>query len=400
MSANLQLHRSHYPALKPNRAYFNYGGQGVMSESALKAIAQGFEQIEALGSYSIAANQWIETEKTLTRQAIGTELQVSPTTISLTDSTTTGCNIALWSVDWQRGDRLLLSDCEHPGVIAIAAQLQSRFGIEIDYFPLQQTLNTSDDQVVVAIERALQPQTRMLLISHVCWNTGQVLPLKQICQLSKSDRHVLVAVDAAQSVGVLPLNLTELGVDFYAFTGHKWWCAPLGLGGLYISPTAFDAAQPTFIGWRSIVGGKSSEQAEQGLPANYIWRRDGQKFEVASSTYPLYAGLRTAIEHANSWGTQTQRYDQIVRLSHLLWHKLAKIPQIECVKQAPPKVGLVSFKMREYGSSLVMKQLESEHQIIIRSIAQPDCLRASLHYLTTEAEIDRLCSILENSPGN
>ncbi|CAN1210268.1 aminotransferase class V-fold PLP-dependent enzyme [Tumidithrix helvetica PCC 7403] len=389
----LQQHRSHYPALNPKakRAYFNYGGQGVMCEAALNAIARGFEQIESLGCFSIAAFQWIEAEKMATRQAIATELQVSPNTITLTDSTTTGCNIVLWSVDWQQGDRLLLSDCEHPGIIAIAAQLQTRFGIEIDYFPLQQTLNGSDDFVLEAIEQALQPRTRMIAISHICWNTGQVLPLKEIGQLCR-DRQVLVVVDAAQSVGVLPLNLAELGIDFYAFTGHKWWCAPLGLGGVYVAPEAFAAAQPTFIGWRSIVSGKSSEN--RSLPKNYDWRADGQKFEVASATYPLYAGLRAAIAHANLWGTQQERYDRIGQLSDRLWHKLAQIPQIDCIKQAPPKVGLVSFKMLNKASNLVMQQLEVEHQILIRSIPDPDCLRVSLHYLTTETEIDQLVSVL------
>jgi L-cysteine/cystine lyase len=400
MSENIQIHRSHFPALKAtaNRTYFNYGGQGVMSEAALNAIAQGFRQIEALGCFSIAADRWVDAETVAIRQVIAEELKVSPQTITLTDSTTTGCNIALWSVDWQQGDRLLLSDCEHPGIIAIAAQLQTRFGIAIDYFPLQKTLNGEDDLVVAAIADALHPRTRAIAISHVCWNTGQVLPLRQISKLCRGSMHsvgnrqILIVVDGAQSVGVLPLNLAELGVDFYAFTGHKWWCSPLGLGGLYVAPEAFESAQPTFIGWRSIVSGKSSEN--ENLPKNYNWRLDGRKFEVASSAYPLYAGLREAIALANRWGTQQQRYDRIIQHSDRLWHKLATIPQIDCIKQTPPQVGLVSFKMEGKASNLIARQLELEHQIFVRSIPDPDCLRVSLHYLTTDEEIDRLSLVL------
>lgn len=394
----LLMHRSHFPALEVNnRTYFNYGGQGVLCGAALESITKNFHYIEQLGCFSNAAGDWMMAEYAATKEAIAQEFQVSANTITLTENTTIGCNIALWAVDWQQGDRLLLSDCEHPGIIASAVQIQKRFGVEIDYFPLSNTRNASANgkdstAVVDLLVQHLQPKTRMVMLSHICWNTGQVLPLQAMVQACH-ERQVLVAVDAAQSVGVLPLNLGEIAADFYAFTTHKWWCAPLGLGALYIRPEIFDQIEPVFVGWRGLTGKTPIPQ----------WKQDGSKFEVASSTYTLYEALRLAIAHANSWGTQQQRYDRICELSQLLWQQLNGLPHIDCVRQVPPESGLVSFQInRDIAKSaiaqkshgLIARQLESEHQVFIRALPEPDCLRASVHYLTTMADLDRLVSII------
>jgi L-cysteine/cystine lyase len=80
-----------------------------------------------------------------------------------------------------------------------------------------------------------------------------------------------------------------LGIDFYAFTGHKWWCGPAGLGGLYVRPEAMEYLAPTFIGWRSITTDAAAHPTG--------WKPNGQRFEVATSNYPLLAGLRAAIAH-------------------------------------------------------------------------------------------------------
>lgn len=378
--------RSLYPALS-NKTYFNFGGQGVLSHQVLAKISENFARIESIGAFSIAANQWILEETHLLKIAIATEFNVKPETIALTENTTHGCNIALWSFDWQIGDRLLISDSEHPSILAIAKSLVMRFGIAIDYFPV--FANEKDEVAIETIQKCIQPQTKMIMFSHICWNTGQVLPLAEIVQVCH-DHNVLVAIDAAQSVGVLPLNLESLGVDFYAFTGHKWWNGALGVGGLYVNPDVLESANPTFAGWRSLVYGEID------------WRSDAQKFEVATSTYPLYGALREAIAQGNSYKNQSERYNQICELSKYLWMSLEEVSNINCVKTEPPLCGLVSFEIKDKIASpshksqyQISQYLETNHKIIIRSIPNPDCLRASVHYLTTKDDIDFLIKILK-----
>ena len=335
-------HRQQFPALA-NKAYFNYGGQGPLPEPALEAIYAAYKRVQLGGPFSGEIGAWVAQEAMLTRRAIANELAVPPETIALTEDVTVGCNIALWGIDWHPGDHLLLSDCEHPGIVASVMELQRRFNLEVSVCPLAATLNEGDAVAVIA--NYLQPNTRLLVISHILWNTGQVLPLTEIVKVCHqgyelpltppyqgggqeeflaTKKKVRVLVDAAQSVGVLPLNLIESGVDFYAFTGHKWWCGPEGLGGLYVSADALADLQPVFIGWRGIVTDANAKPI--GL------KPGAQRYEIATSAYPLYAGLRSAIALQHEWGLIEERYAEICRLSKYLWEHLSEISHVECLR--------------------------------------------------------------------
>ncbi|WP_250124307.1 aminotransferase class V-fold PLP-dependent enzyme [Chroococcidiopsis sp. CCMEE 29] len=382
----LELHRQQFPALA-NKAYFNYGGQGPMPQAAIDATNSAQEYIQRSGPFSAEVNAWTTQEVEQTRQAIGSELEVPAETITITEDVTVGCNIALWGIDWQAGDHILLSDCEHPGVIAAAQEIGHRFGVELSTCPLMATLNEGNPAEVIA--QHLRSTTRLVVLSHILWNTGQVLPIAeivQVCRQHNSSRPVQVLVDAAQSVGLLPLNLTQLGADFYAFTGHKWWCGPAGVGGLYVRPEARESLRPTFIGWRSVV------IDAEGKPVD--WQPDGRRYEIATSAYSQYAGLRAAIATHQQWGTAQERYQQICQLSHYLWQRLTELSDIICLRVAPPQAGLVSFQLtsskRADSTHLQLVKFLEKQGLMTRTLAAPDCVRACVHYFTLPTEIDLL----------
>ena len=379
--SQLSNYRQNFPALA-NKSYFNYGGQGPMPEISLQAIYKSYQKVQNLGPFSEKVGKWVINEAALIRGAIAAELGVSTDTITLTEDVTVGCNIPLWGLDWQPGDHVLLSDCEHPGVIATIEEIQRRFNIEVSTCPIMATLNEGNP--VEVISQNLRPNTKLLVISHILWNTGQVLPLAEIV---KACHHLFpspikVLADAAQSVGVLPLKLAETEVDFYAFTGHKWWCGPEGLGGLYVSAKARESLSPTFIGWRSVLKDKI------GKPIG--WQPDGRRYEIATSAYPLYSGLREAIALQNQWGTATERYEKIKELSGYLWENLTKIPEIKCLRTAPPESGLVSFQLTNGKSHQELVEYLENKEIMVRTILDPDCVRACVHYFSGETEIDTL----------
>ena len=171
--SSLKTHRQQFPALT-NKAYFNYGGQGPLAQISMDAIFEGYKYMQSHGPFSGKVNQWQNQETQLTRHLLATELGISPETLTFTENVTVGCNIALWGIDWQPGDHLLISDCEHPGILAIIQEIQRRFHLEVSFFTLRETLNQSDP--VGMISEYLKPHTRLLVISHILWNTGQVLP--------------------------------------------------------------------------------------------------------------------------------------------------------------------------------------------------------------------------------
>jgi L-cysteine/cystine lyase len=376
-------YRHQFPALA-NKLYFNYGGQGTLSQSTLDAIVAEYQQIQQNGPFGIETNLSATKICQQTRATIATELGTSEANIALTENVTVGCNIGLWGIDWQAGDRILMSDCEHPGVIAAVAELQRRFQLEVDCLPI---LGTSD--ILAATSDQLHPRTRMVVFSHVLWNTGQVLPVAEMAQIIRAYPHagqrIAILVDAAQSVGLLPIKLDELDIDCYAFTGHKWWCGPEGVGGLYINPDARPHLQPTFIGWRGV----DYQDPDLGILDNCL------RYEVATSAYPLYQGLKEAIARHHQWGTTAARYDRIVELAGYLWHGLQQISGINCITDIPPQSGLVSFELANGKHLSTVQQLESE-RIYLRTILSPDCIRACVHYFTTTTEIDTLLDRLTN----
>jgi len=389
---DLSTYRQQFPALN-NKLYFNYGGQGVMPRVAEAAIIQSYEYLQQIGPFSGEGDAWITRECAKTRACIASELGVKAENIALTESTTFGCNIPLWGIDWQPGDHLLLSDCEHQGVVAAVAEISRRFQVEVSMCKFWGL--TSDADFLATISSHLRPTTRLIVLSHVLWNTGQLLPLADIVQLCRqypSHHPVRILVDAAQSVGVLPLNLAEIGVDFYAFTGHKWWCGPEGVGAVYIHPEAMADLHPVFIGWRGVVVTETGEIVG--------FKADARRFEVATSAYPIYAGWRESVNLHHEWGSPSDRYHRIRHLSQYLWQKLAQLSGIQCLLSTPPESGLISFqidqKYLQAGAThtALVKSLESQN-IMLRTIRYPDCARACVHYFTLESEIDQLVEAIK-----
>ncbi|NJN61058.1 MAG: aminotransferase class V-fold PLP-dependent enzyme [Coleofasciculaceae cyanobacterium RL_1_1] len=386
-SPDLSTFRAQFPALA-NKIYFNYGGQGPLSDRAFEAIVSTERQIQTDGPFNGKINAALSANSGVTRSAIADLLGVPETTISLTEDVTVGCNIALWGLAWQAGDQIVLTDCEHPGVMAAVAEIARRFDLTVTIAPILNILNDGDP--VAAIVDRLTPRTRLVIVSHLLWNTGSVLPLAEINRAchqfpTETGQTIRVLVDAAQSVGTLPLDLDAIDVDFYAFTGHKWLCGAAGVGGLYVSEAARQDLAPTFIGWRSI------ETDAVGNPTD--WKPNGRRYEVATSAYPLYAGLREAIAVHDEWGTATERYAAICDRAFRLWSGLHAIDGVDCWSMSPPRSGLVSFTHVGGQHQTLVNQLEARG-LMLRTILHPDCVRACVHYFTTEDEIDQLLTAI------
>ncbi|MGB5960313.1 MAG: aminotransferase class V-fold PLP-dependent enzyme [Coleofasciculaceae cyanobacterium] len=388
-STQIERHRLQFPALA-NKAYFNFGGQGTLPQASLDAIQQAYQYVQQHGPFTMKVNAWVTEEGNQTRKKIASELGATVEAIALTEDVTVGCNIAMWGIDWQAGDHLLLTDCEHPGIVATAAEIARRLNVEVSTCPIRETLNQGDATAV--IKQHLRPKTRLVVLSHLLWNTGQVLPIAEIVRACHNynniTQEIRVLVDAAQSVGCLPLNLTELEADFYAFTGHKWWCGPEGIGGLYVRPEAMTSLNPTFIGWRGIM------MDQVGHPTG--WKADARRYEIATSAYPLYAGLRSAIAIHQEWGTPQARYEQICENSQYLWQLLGELKTVECLMTTPPQAGLVSFVLTNNQSHKQLVEFLEQQGFMLRTILDPNCVRACVHYFTTKSEIDQLVEAIKS----
>ncbi len=377
------------PALA-NKTYFNYGGQGPLPTPSLQAINASWQRIQELGPFTGHVWPFIEQETARLRQALAHLCGVSPHRIALTENVTSGCVLPLWGLPWQTGDVLLLSDCEHPGVVAACQELARREGLLIQWLPvLELCRNTPqaglDEAVLEALERALTPRTRLVALSHLLWNSGSVMPITAVAKrLQQHPKAPWLLVDAAQSMGSIPVEEAAAAADIYAFTGHKWCCGPEGLGGVALSQRLLEQAQPTLIGWRSL---------RHEASAGSSFHNDARRFEVATSCVPLCSGLATSLELLAQAGTPSERLAIIQARSLRLWQGLQAIQGVSTLLPDPPAAGLVSFTLGSTATAAVVAQLGAEG-LWIRRLDDPDCLRACTHITTTEGEIDALLQAL------
>ena len=384
------------PALA-NKTYFNYGGQGPLPTPSLEAITCSWKRIQELGPFTNDVWPFVAKEIQSTRSHLAKLCGVAPHRIALTENVTSGCVLPLWGLPFSEGDRLLISDCEHPGIVAACIELARRQHLAIDTLPVKNLRHgandqaTSDSLVLERLEQHLKPSTRLVVLSHLLWNTGQLMPISAVSTaLSHHPQQPFLLVDAAQSFAQMPVQEAAAASDIYAFTGHKWACGPEGLGGVALSERVLIEANPTLIGWRSLQneGHLQNNQAE-------LFHHDSRRFEVATSCVPLMAGLRCSLELLETAGSQQERLSQIRQGSQQLWNQLQQLEGVETLLNSAPAAGLVSFELPQGPPAPDVVQQLGNDQLWIRHLEDPICLRACVHITTEEQELNTLTTALK-----
>ena len=376
------------PALA-NKTYFNYGGQGPLPNPSLEAITASWARIQELGPFTADVWPYIAKEVNSTRRLLAQCCGVPPHRLALTENVTSGCVLPLWGLPFTEGDRLLIGDCEHPGVVSACVELARRQNLAIDVLPVKHLRGDQahcNAAVLEAITQSLTPRTRLVVLSHLLWNTGQVMPIAAVAQeLQQHPQQPFLLVDAAQSFGQIPIDEAAAAADIYAFTGHKWACGPEGLGGVALSERVLSDAAPTVIGWRSL-----RDESKADLNGSDLFHHDSRRFEVATSCVPLMAGLRCSLDLLDQEGSAEARLVQIRQRSGDLWSALEPLPGVRPLLEAPPASGLVSFQLSHDAAPAEVVQQLGQQGLWIRDLADPRCLRACTHVSTTEAEIHDL----------
>ncbi len=388
--------RAELPALR-NKDYFNYGGQGPLPKASLQAITNSWETIQELGPFTNDVWPFISNEVKETKSLIAAFCDVSHHRIALTENVTSGCILPLLGLPFSKGDRLLISNCEHPGVVSACKELARRESLHIDILDVlslrrgTEEAEETQNEVIKAVEGGLKERTKLVVLSHLLWNTGQIMPIELIAKLLLNQpNQPYFLVDAAQSFAQIPIRDSASKVDIYAFTGHKWAFGPEGLGAVVLSERILAEANPTLVGWKALT-------KESSIYANEIgpFHKDGRRFEIATSCTPLLAGLRCSLNLLKEEGTDSKRINSIKLLSKRLWRELKCVTSINPILQGPPPAGLVSFTINSKLSPKQIVKLLAKESIFIRVLEDPIWLRACVHITSTQREIERLITELK-----
>ncbi|MEW8976998.1 MAG: aminotransferase class V-fold PLP-dependent enzyme [Symbiobacterium sp.] len=369
--------RAQVPAVQ-SQVYLNTGTAGPLPEPVRAAMAESLAAQVSGGR--IASEYYVKLSrlKAEIRARHATMLGCEPDEIALTQNTTDGMNLVTLGVNWQPGDEAITTNLEHAGALFPLFAARARFGITIK---IADVLERPEEAAAV-IERLITPRTKLIAVSHVSFITGAVLPVKEIAEVAH--RHgVLVLVDGAQSFGAIPVNVKELGVDFYAVTSQKWLCGPEGAGALYASRAAVSQVQITFAGY-------NTAQAYD-MYAGLLPKGNAQKFEQGTLQPATLAGHLAALRWLTDEVGADWAYSRIRSLAAAARALLAEVPGVTVLTPAET-AGLVSFQV-EANADAVLKALTGQ-KILIRTVPHPRSLRLSTGFYNTEEELEQLAAAL------
>jgi L-cysteine/cystine lyase len=198
------------------RAYLNAGTCGPLATATVRAATEVLEQAATEGR---TGAYFVGTDKLRgrLRRAYAGVLGAEPDDVALTTCTSEGIVRVLGALELDPGDEVLTSTEEHPGLLGPLAAARAQRGLQIRTVAFEQLAD------------AVSPATRLVACSHVSWVNGRFAP-------DFAGIDVPVLLDGAQGVGAVPVDVAALGCAFYAGSGQKWLCGPVGTGMLWVSP--------------------------------------------------------------------------------------------------------------------------------------------------------------------
>jgi len=338
------------------------------------------------GSYALArmASAVIEETREWIKRLAGAD---SVAEVVFTPSATVACNQVFGGLDWKEEDVVYVSPFEHNAVMRVLYLLQKKYGFTIEELALQEeTLELDMEKIRFQF---LRKKPTVVAVTHVSNVTGYILPVEEVAKLA-AEQGAVVVVDGSQGLGLVPVCLKNLPVDFYIFAGHKTLYGPMGTGGFLQSGRV--ALKPF------LAGGTGSNSLDLEMSA------DVTGLEPGSPNVAAIAGLRAAV--AELCGKSGGFLEREQEMTEYFIDRLGKIPGVRLYLPEDRKrhAGIVAFNVEGYQASEVGMILDEDYRIAVRTGYQCAPLihkylkadeflgvvRVGVGWFTTEAELEAL----------
>lgn len=293
----------------------------------------------------------------------------------------------------QAGDEILVSIMEHHSNLLPWQQLAKRKQAKLNFIEI----NSDGLLDIENLKSKISSKTRIVALTHVSNVLGTINPIKELTDLAH-EKGAIVVVDGAQAVGHFPIDVAQLNVDFYAFSGHKMF-APTGIGVLYGKKDLLDKMPPYRLGGEMIVN-----VTREGA----TWAEVPYKFEAGTPNIAGAIGLGAAIDYLQSLDFELiQKHEQ-----ELTSYVLAKLKNVSGLTIYGPqksngRIGVISFNLKnihphDLATALDLNGIEvraGHHcaQPLMASLDTESTVRASLSIYNTKDDIDKLVSSLHEA---
>jgi len=307
------------------------------------------------------------------RKLLAEALRVTADELVLTRNTTEGNNFISSGLTLGAGDEVVVSADNHPSNLAAWRQKGARFGFSVVTVPTPPR-HPGPDGYVDSFVKAFTPRTKVLAVTYVSSNSGDVLPVAALCRAAR-EHGVLSLVDGAQAFGVIDVNLADVKPDFFTGSMHKWPCGPKEKGVLYVNKAVQDRLAPTIYG---VYGGAS------GISRTF--EAEGQRDDAS------IAAVVKALEFQGTIGR-----DVIERraraLAQYLMRELQKLDGVQLWTDPSPdrSAQIVIFRPGSLDPRKLGDALTKERIVVTARGANGSNpgLRASPHFYNTMDDVDR-----------
>lgn len=341
----------------------------------------------ALYSLGSVATERYENSRKKVSSFIGAN---SDKEIIFTSGTTESINLLAHTLtnNLKPGDEILLSEMEHHSNLVPWQLAASRTGASISYIPISEKgeLDLSEP------ERYFKPSTKIVSITHVSNVLGTINPLKKLSEMTHEMGAVFV-VDGAQGAPHRPVNVKEIGCDFYTFSGHKM-LGPTGIGVLWGKMEILESMEP-FMG-----GG---EMIETVTMESSTWNEVPYKFEAGTPNFVQAVGLGSAIDYINSIGINNIS-DHEIKLTEYALKKLTKLDNFRIFGSPNDRTGVISFNIDGIHPQDLAQFLNEDNiairvghhcaQPLLSSLNETSIGRLSFYLYNDESDIDKFCDSL------
>ena len=367
-------------SLTKNRVYFNNGTIGPSPEPVLTSVIAAMKQVDFMSEH-------YENNGVVLREKIGQFINSSPEEISLTHNTTEAINIVAQGLELNAGDEVIITTHEHVGNALPWLNRARLDQIVLKSFEPKKTAQ----EVIAQISSLISSKTKVIAIPYISCTTGQVFPIKELAALAH-EKNIFIFVDGAHALGMLPLNMKELDIDFFATCGHKWMCGPKGTGFLYIKKSLLDKVQARFVGAYSDTGWSLTPPKIDGLNPT------AHRYDYGSQNTSLYAGFSAAIDFFNLIGMQKIK-NYGCELATLLQNELLKLSDfIEVLTpiEEQSKAMIISFRFKEKDYKL-FANYAGKNGFRIRQVpeANLNAIRVSTHLYNSKEEVLNFVKMVE-----
>jgi selenocysteine lyase/cysteine desulfurase len=304
-------------------------------------------------------------------------------------NTSEGISIVAGGLDWQWGDRVVTTNVEYPANIYPWMEVARGRGVKL--VMVEEEVGP-DGTRQVPVEKILQeaadPRTRMVSLSHVEFASGQRHDLATIGAFCRANKK-LFNVDAIQSVGVLPVDVQAMNIDYLSADGHKWMLGPEGAGIFYCRRELIERTRPLMVGWMNVINSQDYGNYD------YTLRADAGRFECGSYNVPGLLALKASLAMLHTLGVANIAARVKATTDRLVEALRAKGYQIVCQRGDEQWSGIVSFVSPTRDHNAIAKDLRKQHKTEIA--LREGRLRVSPHFYNTDQQIDRL---IEHLPGH